>query len=92
MKVYVAVYIPHGELRYEDSVNVIGVFNTRKEAVLKAYEEEIEYFITKENYVINLEETDNFINGKSDSLSVFQSEYENYNCYYEIAIYEREVI
>ena len=91
MKVYIAVYIPHGELRYEDSVNIIGVWTDKKEASKKAFEQEVQYFITHDNYVINLEESVNFFEGKSNSLSVYYNDYENYNCYYEIQIYEREV-
>lgn len=89
MKVYVVYESNYGEILSDNGFNatdIIGVFFNKNEA-LKCKMEHIK--IGKENgYIVDEEIED--INNCNDII-MFREYQENWNCYYEIRIEEREV-
>lgn len=87
-KVYVLYESNYGEILLEcDSTYLVGVYKNREDAVKKA-KENIEYQLKDFNYVLDIENND-IENG---FVRLFYKEQENWGCYYEIIIEEKEII
>ena len=92
MKVYIGLLIPYGDLKYDCNVDILGVFPTRKEAIDYIYKGTVEPDIIFNDYLANLKELTEFIEGSSNNLDVYFRVYENYDCYYSVQVIEKEVI
>ena len=87
-KVYVLYESNYGEILLEcDSTYLVGVYKNREDAIKKA-KENIEYSLKEYNYVLDEEEN----NIEKGCVRLFYNNQENWSCYYEIVIEEKEII
>ena len=88
--IYICLYEPEGQLRYDCSVEVLGVFATYEEA-LECARKRIEYDIEKDDYVVDKEEYEEFKEGDNMYVNAYYGHYENYDWYYSVSIIQKEV-
>ena len=88
--IYICLFEPEGDLRYDCSVKVLGVFATYEEARKRALKE-IDYDIQNNDYVVDKEEYEEFKEGDCMYINVFYQDIENYLQYYCMSIIQTEV-
>ena len=87
--IYICLYEPEGELRYDDITRVLGVFTTIEQARERLIKE-IDYDIQHNEYVVDKDDYDNFKNGENMWINVFYQN-EDYRQYYCMTIIQSEV-
>ena len=91
MKVYVVYESYYGEILADtgNSTNLIGVYSDIEKAK-ENVEDRVKYDMENYNYVLD-QEIDNIITKKGGYYRLFYKNQENWSCYYEIIVEEREV-
>ena len=91
MKVYVVYESYYGEILADTgrSTNLIGIYLDIEKAK-ENVEDRVKYDMENYNYVLD-QEIDNIITEKGGYYRLFYKNQENWSCYYEIIVEEREV-